>query len=94
MNSETNHSEKRSGKDRRKRKIPPLKYLLFGGRRVGNRRDTDDEGITFVDKYNPKYLVIIIGIKILSFSDAFFTIYFIGHGAQELNPLMNHLLNM
>jgi hypothetical protein len=94
MKSEQDSPEKRSGKDRRQRKTPPLKYLLFGGRRVGNRRDTDGEGIIFVDKYNPKYLIIIIGIMILSFSDTFFTLYFVGHGAQKLNPLMGYLLNI
>jgi len=94
MNSEQNHPERRLGEDRRKRKVPPMKYLIFGGRREKNRRDTDDHGFIFVDRYNPKYLVVIIGIMILSLSDALFTLYFIGHGAQEVNPLMNHLLNI
>jgi len=94
MSNENNHPEKRFDKDRRTQKIPPLKYLLFGGRRKGNRREIDSQKIILVDKYHPKYLVIILGIIVLSLSDAFFTIYLLEHGAQELNPLMDHLLSI
>ena len=94
MSNENKHPEKRFDKDRRTRKIPPLKYLLFGGRREGNRRESDSQKIILVDKYHHKYLVIILGIIVLSLSDGFFTIYLLEHGAQELNPFMNHLLSI
>jgi hypothetical protein len=81
MRSEKKHTEKRIVKDRRDRAIPPLKYLLFGGRRKGNRREADNQRIVFVDKYHHKYIVIIIGIIALSLSDGFFTIYLLEHGA-------------
>jgi len=87
-------TEKRFNIDRRKQSVPPLKYLLFGGRREKNRRESDSHGIILVDKYHHKYLVIILGIIILSLSDGFFTIYLLEHGAQELNPLMDHLLTI
>jgi hypothetical protein len=92
MSTGKNHPEKRLDRDRRIRKIPPLKYLLFGGRREGNRRETDNQGVIFVDKYHHKYLAITLGIIILSLFDGFFTIYLLGHGAQELNPVMDYLL--
>jgi hypothetical protein len=94
MRSGKKHTEKRIVKDRRAKAVPPLKYLLFGGRRKGNRRETDKQRIVLVDKYHHKYLVIILGIIALSLSDGFFTIYLLEHGAQELNPLMDHLISI
>ena len=94
MSIENNHPEKRLSVDRRTRTIPPLKYLIFGGRREGHRRETDNQRIILVDKYHYKYLILIIGIIGLSLSDGFFTIYLLDHGAQELNPLMDYLLKI
>ena len=94
MSIENNHPEKRFSVDRRTRTIPPLKYLIFGGRREGHRRETDNQRIVLVDQYHYKYLILILGIIGLSLSDGFFTIYLIDHGAQELNPLMDYLLKV
>ena len=94
MTIEKNHPEKRLGADRRTRTISPLKYLIFGGRREGNRREVDNQNINLVDKYHYKYLILIIGIIGLSLSDGFFTIYLLDHGAQELNPFMDYLLRI
>jgi hypothetical protein len=94
MSSNLNAIDKRTAADRRKRKIPPVKYLLFGGNRTGTRRNDDKNELVFVDKYNPKLLLIVLGILILSLVDGFFTLYLTGHGANELNPIMDYFLNL
>lgn len=87
-------NEKRSGTDRREKKIPHIKYLLFGGRRKGGRRNSDHHEIVLVDRYSPRLLIVVLSVVILSLGDGFFTLYLTGHGAQELNPLMDYFLKL
>ena len=64
----TEHQEKpnRSSSDRRSRRRPPLKYLIFGGRRMSARRDADKNYFIFVDRYSPWLLILIVLLIILS----------------------------
>jgi hypothetical protein len=82
----------RSGADRRKRMIPPLRYLVRGGRRQSVRRVEDYRGIVLLDRYSPKLFAAIVGILFLSLVDAVLTLYLIEHGAEELNPVMAYFL--
>ena len=92
----TEHQEKpnRSSSDRRSRRRPPLKYLIFGGRRMSARRDEDKSHFIFVDRYSPWLLMLIVLLIILSLADAFFTLYLIDHGATEINPIMAYFLSL
>jgi hypothetical protein len=94
MPSNSMPDNKRLSVDRRMRKIPPLKYLLFGGRRTGARRQRDKKGLVWGDTYDPKILIIILSIITLSLVDGFFTLFLIGHGASEVNPIMNYFLDL
>ena len=94
MRSNLKAIDKRTVADRRKRKVPHVKYLLFGGNRTGARRNDDKNELVFVDYYNPKLLIIVLVILILSLVDGFFTLYLTGHGANELNPIMDYFLNI
>jgi hypothetical protein len=92
----TNHIKKitRRSLDRRSRRRPPLKYMIFGGRRFYARRDSDKTDFIFVDRYSPWLLVVIVLLIILSLADAFFTLYLIEHGATEINPIMAYFLSL
>jgi hypothetical protein len=87
-----NHS--RRSLDRRSRRRPPLKYLIFGGRRMSARRDADKNYFIFVDRYSPWLLMLIVLLIMLSLADAFFTLYLIDYGAAEINPIMAYFLSM
>ncbi len=85
--------EKRYGGDRRKRVVPPLRYLLFGGRRKRVRREEDMNGIAIMDRYSQSLFVVIMGIICLSLIDAVMTLHLISHGATEINPVMAYFLD-
>jgi hypothetical protein len=85
---------KRSGLDRRKRKIPQLKYLLFGGQRKRIRRSEDKQQMIILDNYSPRLLTFVLIILTLSLADGFFTLHVTGHGAVEANPVMAYFLDL
>ncbi len=83
----------RVGRDRRRKTIPTLRYLVAGGRRRGVRRAGDKQRIIILDRYSPRILAAIVGTLCLSLLDAVLTLCLIDHGAAEVNPLMDYFLN-
>jgi len=71
--------------------FPGLWYLFFG-RRKGVRRDADNQVSYFLDHFSLRIFIVIIGIILLSLTDALLTLYLIRHGAAEVNPIMEHFL--
>ena len=64
----------------------------FRGRRSLVRRDTDD-GYVLVDHIEPRLIVTVITIMILSGLDAHFTLLMIGVGwVSEANPVMAYFM--
>ena len=94
MQDYSDSSNKRSGLDRRKRKIPRLKYLLFGGQRKMIRRSEDKQQMIILDNYSPRLLIFVLVILTLSLADGFFTLHVTGHGAIEANPVMAYFLDL
>ena len=88
----SNYSEKRSGKERRVRKLPMLKYIFLPGRRHKTRRHEDSSNFFFFDRYSSKLFAAIVLILFLSILDAFLTLYLIEHGFLEINPVMAYFL--
>lgn len=82
----------RSVGDRRRKTLPPLRYLVAGGRRRRVRRLEDSHRIVLLDRYSPKLLAAILGILLLSLLDAALTLYLVEQGASELNPVMDYFL--
>jgi hypothetical protein len=82
----------RTAGDRRRKGLPPLRYLVAGGRRRAVRRVEDSHRIVVLDRYSPKLLAVILGILFLSLLDAALTLYLVEHGASELNPVMDYFL--
>ena len=71
--------------------FPGLWYLFFG-RRKEVRRNEDNQESYFLDHYSSRVFAIIIGIILLSLTDAMLTLYLIRNGAAEVNPVMEHFL--
>ncbi|MRR10833.1 hypothetical protein EG831_12355 [bacterium] len=82
----------RSGDDRRRSRLPRWRYLILGGRRRAVRRTTDTRRIFLLDRYSPKLFAAMMGIVVLSLTDAALTLYLVSHGASEINPVMNYFL--
>lgn len=83
---------KRGGKDRRQGTIPSLKYLFWGGRRKKIRREEDMQKLAIMDSYSQSLFAVIVAILCLSLMDAAMTLYLIGLGAKELNPIMDYFI--
>lgn len=82
----------RRGTDRRRGPTPMLsRYSFWGGRRAHVRRLEDDPEV-FVDRYGTRLFVAVLSVVLLNLLDAFFTLLFLAHGGQELNPLVDHVL--
>ena len=94
MDTKPYHREFRRGEDRRKRKIPPLKYLLFGGRRKRVRRKEDENELIILDTHGPWVFVLAVIILVLSIADGLLTLNLIGMGASEANPIMSYLIEL
>ncbi len=69
-------------------------WHLFSGRRKGLRRHEDIRESHFLDHYGLYIFSIIIGIILLSLTDAMLTLYLIRNGAAEVNPVMKHFLDL
>lgn len=84
--------DQRFGGDRRRKALPPLRYLIAGGRRRAVRRVEDSHRIVLLDRYSPKLFAAILGILCLSLLDAVLTLYLVEQGSSELNPVMDYFL--
>lgn len=92
IESPSDHTEKRSGQDRRTHKFPKLKYLLFSGRRTKVRRKEDLHHAFYFDRYSSHLFAAIVAILLLSVLDALLTLHLIGKGSTEMNPVMAFFL--
>ena len=72
--------------------VPGFRYLFFGRRKGMRRHEDHHQKSYFLDHYSLMVFSIIIGIVLLSITDAMLTLYLISHGAAELNPVMEHFL--
>ena len=85
-------TDRRTNPDRRKFPTRPFsKYILKGKRRHARRKDEDQN--YYVDRYDAKYLALVLSILVLCVFDAYFTLKIIHYGGKELNPLMIKFLD-
>ncbi len=85
-------TERRSKQDRRRVSTRPLSRHSLLGRRKTARRQEEDSNY-YVDRYEPRYLILISLILILCILDAYFTLRIIDLGGKELNRFMLVFLN-
>ncbi len=84
--------DRRRGEDRRKNRVPSLRWACLTGRRGVPRRQQDREGCFAIDVYGSRTVAWVLLILSLSVMDALFTLYLIGQGAVEVNPIMDYFL--
>ncbi|UCG06849.1 MAG: hypothetical protein JSV83_23610 [Desulfobacterales bacterium] len=87
-------AEKRTGIDRRKKRSVDIRLLIIGGRREKVRRKEDMNKAFYADRYRPSLFGPIVIIIFLSVIDALLTLFLIGHGAFEINPIMAYYLKI
>ena len=80
-------NDRRQLPDRRRNSTKSVSIYTLWGRRKKARRVEEAEDY-YVDRYELRYLFLIISILILCFMDAFLTIILLQLGAEELNPFM------
>jgi len=96
MNEQTKnifHLDRRSGKDRRRHKIPEIKSLFIHKRRKTIRRQDDKENIFYFDQYSSTLFGAIVVFLLLNIIDGWLTLFLLDHGATEINPIMAYFLN-
>jgi hypothetical protein len=86
------HTERRRNSDRRKFPTRPFTKFILKGKRKHARRVEEDQNY-YVDRYDAKYLALVLSIVVLCVFDAYFTLKIIHIGGQELNPLMIKFLD-
>ena len=84
--------DRRKQLDRRKFPTRPFSKYILKGRRRHARREEEDFSY-YVDRYDAKYLALILSIIVLCVFDAYFTLKIIHYGGKELNPLMIKFLD-
>lgn len=67
------------------------RHAWLGGRRRAGRRATERQNV-YVDEHGHGLLAVVVSLTALNFLDAYFTILFLSHGGQELNPVVDALL--
>jgi len=89
-----NIEERRSGTDRRTSDRLKIGSWYRGGKRELIRRRTERSTIFIADRYSQSLFGAIILILFFSVLDALLTLFLIGHGATELNPIMAYYINV
>ena len=84
----------RSGDDRRQNRPPAFSKYWFCGRRKTIRRVEDRARRIHLDVHSPQLFVAIILTMVFTIMDASFTLFLIGKGATEVNPIMAFYLNL
>ena len=84
--------ERRSGYDRRHRRLGILSKYWLTGRRAGVRREEDKQRAYRIDRHSSRTLAVILIIVLLSVIDAILTLHLVDRGATELNPVMDYYL--
>lgn len=85
-------TERRERTDRRKSATRPISRYIFKGHRRHARRKEEDQNY-YVDRYDAKYLALVLSVLLLCVCDAYLTLKIIHFGGKELNPLMIKFLD-
>ena len=86
-----NPQQRQAPRERRVSIFGALWRSSFERRRLGPRRSTDRHPVV-TDWYQPQWLATAIMILLLSAADALLTLTLVSHGATEINPLMEPLV--
>ncbi len=84
-------SPERRGTDRRRQQRLLNRHTLFGGRRRGPRRVEERIGY-IADQHGLGIFLVVVAVALLNILDAFYTMFFLSHGAVEMNPFVDWVL--
>jgi hypothetical protein len=86
-------AEQRTLPDRRE--TPTSLWGAFppAGQRLKNRRTDEHRQSYFVDRFSSPTFILVLMLLIASIVDALLSIHLLRAGADEINPLMDHLLD-
>jgi hypothetical protein len=85
-------SDQRKQQDRRIVPTGPWSAFPPAGLRMRARRADEHRQPYFVDRFSATTLALILMILVSCVADAVLTIHLLGSGAEEVNPLLKHLL--
>lgn len=77
--------------DRRRTPTPMFSRFTLAGRRAGARRRVEERG-AFVDLYSRALFAALMLVAAFNLVDAYCTLFFLGEGATEMNPVADFLL--
>jgi hypothetical protein len=86
--------ERRSGIDRRTKRFGDWRWFLKTGRRRQVRRRSDRTQLHALDYYPFKLFFMLVAVLLLSIVDALLTLWLVGNGAVEINPVMAYYLDL
>jgi len=84
--------EKRRIPDRRGQPTKPFSRYSLKGLRSRSRRTGENKNY-YVDRYEPRYFVLITLILLLCVLDAYYTLKILQAGGREMNPFMLGIMN-
>jgi len=84
-------SDRRGGSERRQRTVRALLTGAWQARRRNPRR-AEAATLGTVDWHAPHWFAAALIVLLLSMADTFLTLVLVGHGAVEINPLMQPLV--
>ena len=83
-----------STRDRRHNLRQTAIQSLYKKRRIALRRRGDKRKSVYIDRHDPKTVMLALGIMLMSICDAFFTMRLLSHGSEELNPVLAALIDI
>jgi len=86
------NSQRDRGQDRRQKHGRAALHSWFKRRRIGPRRGSDLNENIYVDIHEPWLVYLGLGTLLFSTMDAFFTLYLLQVGSEEMNPFMDYFL--
>lgn len=86
------YTDRREISDRRKSPTRPFSKFIFKGQRKKARRSSEEWNY-YVDRYEARYLALVLSILVLCVFDAYFTLRILHFGGMELNPLMINFID-
>ena len=89
------NQKRRRVPDRRRKPTPILSRYTLWGQRKDVRRDEDRKRHIYVDRYSPRFFLLLMAILLLGTADAFLTLHHVHmNNAEELNPIMDFFLGI
>lgn len=67
-------------------------HSIYRNRRTSVRRDSDMATDVYFDRHEPWFAFLALGVMLLSITDAYFTLYMLEHGGEEISPVVKYLV--